>query len=80
MRVKEIWFRGAEGDEQREKIKQDLALAQRALDRLAKLIQQKRRNTTSFTDYNVENWSHLQADTNGYNRALDEILETIKIK
>jgi len=77
--MQEIWFVGAKSDKERDSVKQDVALAFNAFRRLSKMLEDKLKEETSHKDYTVANWSHLQADTNGYNRALKEILKTIKV-
>lgn len=76
--AQEIWFSEAKTKEDRERVKQDLALAHNAFKRLTKLLDAKMKDDTAFKDYEVANWAYLQADVNGYNRAVKEILKTIR--
>lgn len=73
--MQEVWFAGTKGEE-RDKVKQDIALAYNAFQRLTKLLEKKRKKYPA--DYNMANWAYAQADVNGYNRAIEEILTLIK--
>jgi hypothetical protein len=76
--MQEIWFSGTKrSKEDREKVKQDFALAFNGFKRLAEILSKKQKNNLS-TDYDKAAWPFLQADTNGYNRALQEVLVLIK--
>lgn len=48
-------------------------------EQLTKVVADKRKEHTKATDYDNPSWSHRQADLNGYNRALNEILELIDL-
>jgi hypothetical protein len=75
--MQEIWFNGTKGSkEDREKVKQDVALAHNAFKRMKDILEKKHKNNLS-TDYDKASWPFLQADTNGYNRALQEVLKLI---
>jgi hypothetical protein len=75
--MQEIWFNGTNGaKEDREKVKQDLALADKAFKRMKEILVKKRKSNTS-TDYDKASWPFYQADNNGYNRALQEVLNLI---
>jgi hypothetical protein len=73
--MQEIWFNGTTTKEERDTVKQDIALAFRAFQRLQEILKRKLKTESSFKDYDVANWAYLQADINGYNRALKEILK-----
>ena len=73
--MQEIWFNGAKTD--REKVKQDIALAHNAFKRLSTILKSKLKNNSS-QDYDKAAWPFYQADNNGYNRALTEVLKLIK--
>lgn len=72
--MKEVWF---SKKEDRDKVKQDIALAHNAFKRLTDILSRKLKSNSS-TDYDKASWPFLQADTNGYNRALTEVLTLIK--
>jgi len=72
--MKEAWYKTGGGD--RDQIKNDVALGARAFERLEKLLSAKLKSPPK--DYSISNWAYLMADTNGYNRALTEVLELIK--
>jgi len=75
--MKEIWFSGAK-KEDRDKVKQDIALAHNAFKRLSEILEKKYVVNTSSTEYDKASWPFYQADNNGYNRALTEVLNLIK--
>lgn len=74
--MQEIWFKYETTTEDRDKVKQDIALAHNAFKRLSDILKSRHRNNSS-TDYNKAAWPFLQADNNGYNRALTEVLKLI---
>lgn len=74
--MQEVWFRETKTKEDRESVKQDLALAYRAFRKLEEILKSKLKEPSS--DYNNSNWAYMQADTVGYNRALKEVLKLIK--
>ncbi len=45
---------------------------------LTVLLEKKLKKFVQFEDYETPAWSHKAADRNGYNRALQEVLELIK--
>ena len=46
-------------------------------ENLVKFLQTRVKEVKSF-DYNCPSWSHKQADINGYNRALKEIIKVLE--
>lgn len=72
--MQEVWF---SGDKDRDKIKQDIALAHNAFKRLSDILTRKVKSNSS-QDYDKASWPFYQADNNGYNRALTEVLTLIK--
>ena len=74
-KVREIWFK--DKTKGREKVKQDIALAHNAFERLSGILTKKLRKS-STPDYDKASWPYFQADSNGYNRALEEVLKLIE--
>lgn len=72
--MQEVWF---SKKEDRDKVKQDVALAHNAFKRLSDILTRKLKSNSS-QDYDKASWPFLQADNNGYNRALTEVLTLIK--
>ena len=72
--MKEVWFQGAKD---RDRVKQDIALAQKAFERLAVILEGRTKGVLSGS-YDKPNWPFYRADLDGYNRALTEVLELIK--
>lgn len=79
-KVKTIWFQDLPAGE-RDNFKQSVLGSQLVLDKLSKIVYNMVVNgeKVKLTDYDSPSWSHKQADQNGYNRALRDILEIIKI-
>jgi len=77
--MQEIWFSGIHSSDQdgREKVKQNFGLAFGAFQRLTSILE-SRKKESAVKDYDKAAWPFLQADTNGYNRALTEVLKLIK--
>ena len=77
--MQEIWFSGtkASDKEVREKVKQDIALAHNAFKRLSGILKSKLKDN-SAQDYDKAAWPFYQADNNGYNRALTEVLKLME--
>ncbi len=48
-------------------------------EQLSKVVAGKRKEHIKTPDYDNPSWSHRQADLNGYNRALNEILDLIDL-
>jgi len=71
--MQEVWFTGTK---ERDKVKQDIALAGNAFIRLSSILTKKLKDNSS-TDYDKASWPFLQADNNGYNRALQEVLKLL---
>ncbi len=74
--MQEIWFNGTR-KEDREKVKQDIALAHNGFKRLSNILRSKLKDNSS-QDYSKAAWPFYQADTLGYNRSLTEVLKLIK--
>ena len=69
-----IWF---SGKGTKEDVKQDVASAYRAFERLSDILI-KRLKVNKTTDYDKSSWPFFQADVLGYNRALTEVLKLIE--
>ena len=74
--MQEIWFSGT-SKEDREKVKQDIALAHNAFKRLSGILRSKLKDNL-VQDYDKASWPFNQADTLGYNRALTEVLKLME--
>ena len=72
----EAWFAGTK-KEDRERVKQDIALAHNAFKRLSGILRSKLKENL-VQDYNKASWPFNQADTLGYNRALTEVLKLME--
>ena len=69
-----IWFAS---DDDKETVRQDIALAHNAFKRLSAILNKKLKDN-AVKDYDKAAWPFYQADTLGWNRALTEVLKLIK--
>ena len=72
------WFKGLTGSEEKEARKKELRSYKNAFRELSELLQDDFEE--SVPDYDNPSWSHKQADVNGANRKLKQILKLIEIK
>lgn len=79
MSTKLDWLKG---EPDREYFKQLLTTSKPVLDKLLEICYNKRKSYDeskySKPDYNDSNWAINQADTNGYVRALTEVIKLIE--
>jgi hypothetical protein len=76
--MQSIWFKGIPSED-REKREQEVNSYRNAFDSLREILESKREKS-SKSDYDSPSWAYKQADQNGYNRMLDEVLKIITIK
>ena len=73
------WFKGySSSPEVKEKRKKEILSYRNAFDELRILLKDFLEETTP--DYECPSWSHKQADVNGANRKLHQVLNLINIK
>jgi hypothetical protein len=72
------WFKNCKTEEEREKRKQELLSYRNAFEELSILL--KEQFEEAAPDYDNPSWSHAQADVNGANRKLKQILNLLEIK
>ncbi len=70
------WLSHLKSQAEKEKLKRSILSVPDVWERLESLCVEKRR-VNEVPDYNCPSWAYKQADMNGYNRALNEILELI---
>lgn len=70
------WLKGLTG-EAKEKRKKEILSYRNAFEELSKLLEED--YGESVPDYDCPSWSHKQADVNGANRKLRQIIELIKV-
>jgi len=75
--VKTIWFMDLPKDEQ-EGFKRQISSSKDVLEKLEKIINDKIKDVVLVDDYDNPSWAYKQADRNGYNRALTEVLNILK--
>ena len=76
--MKTIWFMDLPKDEQ-EGFKREVKSAKNVLDKLEQIVNSKIKEIVINTDYDSPSWAYKQADRNGYNRALTEIINILHL-
>jgi hypothetical protein len=76
--VKTIWFMDLPKDEQ-EGFKREVKSAKNVLDKLEQIVQNRIKEIVITNDYDSPSWAYKQADRNGYNRALTEIINILHL-
>ena len=71
------WFKGYKTAE-KEARKKELLSYKNAFEELTKVLEKEFEE--SVPDYNNPSWSHSQADVNGANRKLRQVLDLINLK
>lgn len=66
--------------DQQEGFKKQINSAQDILERLQQILEDKRTKVVLSTDYDNPSWAYKQADRNGYDRALTEVINLINMK
>jgi hypothetical protein len=75
--MKTIWFMDLPKDQQ-EGFKRQVSSAKDVLEKLEEIVKTKMKEVVLSEDYNNPSWAYKQADRNGYNRALTEVLNILK--
>jgi hypothetical protein len=65
-------------DEQ-EGFKREVKSAKNVLDKLEQIVKSKTKEIVVTDDYDSPSWAYKQADRNGYNRALIEIINILHL-
>lgn len=73
------WFKGLTDPDQKESREKEVRSYRNAFEDLSQLIEQLK-ETPKKADYDKASWSHYQADMNGANRMLNQILNIINLK
>ena len=77
--MKLTWFNHLPKDQQ-EGFKKQIRSATDVLERLEQMLQSKRTEVVLSHDYDNPSWAYKQADRNGYDRALTEVINLINMK
>ena len=82
MRLKSKWYAHLKESEEVEEFKQRIKLATPVLERLTKRLDEKlaTANANHATQYELAAWAYKQADLNGYNRAINDVLKYLEDK
>jgi hypothetical protein len=75
--MKTIWFMDLPKDQQ-EGFKRQVSSAKDVLEKLEHILNSKKKEVVLSEDYDSSSWAYKQADRNGYNRALTEVLNILK--
>lgn len=75
--MKTIWFMDLPKDQQ-EGFKKQVSSSKDVLEKLENILKTKIKEVTLSEDYDNPSWAYKQADRNGYNRALTEVLNILK--
>ena len=67
------WFKGCTNKEQKEARKKEIKSYKNAFEELKVLLELEYEEAAP--DYDIPSWSHKQADVNGANRKLNQILK-----
>lgn len=76
--MKTIWFMDLPKDEQ-EGFKKQVKSAKDVLEKLEQIVKHKIKEIVVSDDYDSPSWAFKQADRNGYNRALTEIINILNL-
>jgi hypothetical protein len=76
--MKTIWFMDLPKDEQ-EGFKKEVKSAKNVLDKLEDIVRSRLKDIVVTEDYDSPSWAFKQADRNGYNRALMEIINILNL-
>jgi len=76
--MKTIWFMDLPKDQQ-EDFKKQVSSSKDVLEKLENILKTKIKEITLSEDYDNPSWGYKHADRNGYNRALTEVLNILKL-
>ena len=77
--MKTTWFTHLPKDQQ-EGFKKQVLSSRDVLERLQKIMEDKKTEVVLSTDYDNPSWAYKQADRNGYDRALTEVINLLTMK
>jgi hypothetical protein len=77
--MKLSWFSHLPRDQQ-EGFKKQINSSRDVLERLIKILEDKQTEVVLSTDYESPSWAYKQADRNGYDRALTEVINLLNMK
>ena len=75
--MKTIWFMDLPKDQQ-DGFKRQVSSAKDVLEKLEEIVKTKMKEVVLSEDYDNPSWAYKQADRNGSNRALTEVLNILK--
>ena len=72
------WFLNQSKQSEKAKIKSMLLANRDSLEQLTKVLEKKMVEVVKPDDYDNAGWAYWQADRNGYNRAILQVIDLIK--
>jgi len=82
--MKTTWFKGVEDEQNKEDIRSSFKSSLVTRRRLAEILEgkvaEKLKSDQSIEGYDCPNWAYKVADSQGYNRAMNEIISLITEK
>lgn len=79
--MKTVWTQGLKNPTEKEEFEKTVYASKKVLDKLREIVYNKINavEKTSPEDYKSPSWAYLQADRNGYRRALEEITSILTL-
>ncbi len=79
--MKTVWTQGLKNPTEKEEFEKTVYASKKVLDKLKDIVYNKINGVekTSVEDYKSPSWAYLQADKNGYRRALEEITSILTL-
>jgi len=72
------WFLGETGPKEKVNLRGMLLANRDSLDHLKKVLAKKVKETSTTSDYDNPSWAYWQADRNGYNRGIKEVISLLE--
>jgi len=76
--MKVEWYLGQTKPKEKEELRQMLIANRKSLEHLRAVLEKRVIKRTSPDDYHCPSWAYLQADQNGWNRAMEHVISLIK--
>jgi hypothetical protein len=77
--MKSVWFKKCKSASEKKSVEQTLRSHKATLDSLQEILGSMLKENPASTDYDSASWAYKQADRNGYNRAINQLLEIVNL-
>ena len=77
--MKAAWYKECKTKDDKNKVRQTILSNRESLDRLKEILEPMLKGVQPANDYDKPSWAFKQADRNGFNRALTDVLDLIKL-